>query len=231
MSAAENRLLAQLPVHERNAVFRGSQTVTCAEGDILLSAGTPSTYVFFPIDTVVAVSRTLLRDKSMDIGIVGSEGMLGVTVLGDPTTQYDDAIVRCAGTAWCIPADELRKQLHGRGLLQKHLARFTNAFLSQVSQTAVCGRFHSAAARLSRWLLMLHDRSPLPRISHAPALVASALGLESAEAEEALAVLSSSGAIRTRAHFIQVGNPEMLEATACECYETIRLAYERLRAA
>jgi CRP-like cAMP-binding protein len=167
-AAAENLLLAQLPVHERNAVLRGSEAVTCASGEVLLSANTHSDYVFFPLDAVVAMVRTVRNGQGVDVGVVGSEGMIGLDVFVDAKTQLDDAVVRSPGTVYCMRADELRRQFHRGGGLQKYLLRFTNAFLSQVAQIALCNRFHTLDARLSRWLLMIHDRSSLPEIGGTP---------------------------------------------------------------
>jgi len=225
--AAENLLLAQLPVHERNAVLRGSEAVSCASGDVLLSANTHSDYVFFPVDAVVSMVRKLRDGRGVDIGVVGSEGMIGLDVFVDAKTQLDDAVVRSAGTVYCMRADELRRQFHRGGGLQKYLLRFTNAFLSQVAQIALCNRYHSLDARLSRWLLMIHDRSSFPEIGGTPGSISHALAATDEDVEEIVARLTTARAVRQRRHSISVVGPEALELNACECYETIRQVYER----
>ncbi len=226
-AAAGNLLLAQLPVHERNAVLRGSEAIRCAGGDILISANRHCDYVFFPVDAVVSMVRSLRDGKAVDVGIVGSEGMVGLEAFADAKAQNDDAVVQSAGSAYRMPADDLRKQFHRGGALQKYLLRFTNVFLSQVAQNAVCGRFHALDARLSRWLLMIHDRSALPEITGTPGSIARALGAHDREVAEVLARLTAARAIRQGRYSINVVGPETLELTACECYETIREVYER----
>jgi CRP-like cAMP-binding protein len=218
--SAENLLLAQLPVHERNAVLRGSRAVSCTPGDVLLNADTHSDYVFFPVDMVVSTIRTLRDGRSIDVGLVGCEGMVGLDVFADERTQHDESVVQIAGTAYCMPADDLRKQFYRRGTLQQSLLRFTNAFLSQVAQNALCSRFHSLEARVSRWLLMVHERSALPEICNTPGSVARALGATDDETDNVLTRLASGKAIRHRRHSIHVIEPQRLELTACECYET-----------
>ena len=191
-------------VHERNAVLRGSEAVNCASGDVLLSANTHSDYVFFPVDAVVSMARKLREGNGVDVGVVGSEGMIGLDVFVDAKTQLDDAIVRSAGSVYCMRAVGLRGEFHRGGGLQKYLVRFiTNAFLSQVAQIALCNRFHSLDARLSRWLLMIHDRSSFPEIGGTPGSISSALGAEDREVEEVLARLTASRAIRQRRPFHQ----------------------------
>lgn len=225
--AVENLLLARLPVHERNAVLRGSQAASFAAGAVLLNANTHSDYVFFPVDLVVSTIRPLRDGKAIDVGLVGSEGMVGLDVFVEARTQHDDAVVQSGGSAYCMPADDLRKQFHRGGGLQKALLRFANAFLSQVSQNAVCNRFHPLEGRLARWLLMVHDRSPLPEIGNTPHSIARALGADEREVEEVLLRLTSARAIRQRRHSITIAAPETIELMACECYETIRQVYER----
>lgn len=225
--SAENRLLARLPVHERNAVLRRSEAISCASGDILLSANTHSDYVFFPVDAVVSMVRTLRNGKSVDVGVVGSEGMVGIDVFVDAKNQLDDAVVQSAGNVYRMNAEELRRQFNPGGGLQKYLLRFTNAFLSQVAQNALCNRFHTLDGRLARWLLMIHDRSPFPDIVGAPGSISRALGVEDSDVEVVLAKLVAARGIRQRRHSITVTGPDALEVSACECYETIRQVYER----
>jgi hypothetical protein len=124
-------------------------------------------------------------------------------------------------------ADELRRQFHRGGGLQKYLLRFTNAFLSQVAQIALCNRYHSLDARLSRWLLMIHDRSSFPEIGGTPGSISHALAAADEDVEDIVARLTTARAVRQRRHSISVVSAEALELNACECYETIRQVYER----
>ncbi|HYS56110.1 MAG TPA: hypothetical protein VER58_20315 [Thermoanaerobaculia bacterium] len=221
-----NRLLSQLPVHERNAIHRGSEMLFCNVGDVLLRAQTHSSYVFFPVEAVVSVVRTLHEERSVELGLIGNEGMIGLDVIMEARTQTDDTVVQSGGSALRMPADDLVKQFHGGGALQKHLLRFTHAFLGQVAQNAVCNRFHPLSQRMAKWLLMIHDRTGVPEIESTPRLIAIALGAREREIEEAIAELASNAGIQQRRKSIAIVR-DRLELSACECYETLRESYGR----
>ena len=225
-AAATNRLLAQLPVHQRNAVHRASQLIYHNVGDTLLHSHTHSNHVFFPIDSVVSVVRPLRDNACIELGLIGSEGMIGLDVIMDAKTQLDDTVVQIPGSTLQLPGDELMKLFSGGGPLQTHLLRFAHAFLGQVSQTAVCNRFHPLLARISKWLLMVQDRSAATQIPRNPRLIAMALGAKESEIEPVLDRIAATGGIRQRRDAIIVER-ERLETSACECYETLCAAYGR----
>src|SRR5438132_8394475 len=222
--APTNRLLSQLPVHERNAIHRGSEMIFFNVGDIVLHAHAHSSYVFFPVEAVVSVVRTLREERSVELGLIGNEGMIGLDVIMEAKTQIDDTVVQNSGSALRMTADDLLKQFDGGGALQKHLLRFTHAFLGQVAQNAVCNRFHPLSQRMAKWLLMIHDRTSLFEIHSTPKLIGIALGANDREVEEALGMLTLSRGVRQRRSSIAIER-EQLELSACECYETIRESY------
>lgn len=222
LTLASNRLLSQLPVHERNAILRASETQVCEVGEVLIHAHAHSHFVFFPIETVVSVVRPLRDHQSVEIGIIGNEGMIGLDVIMEARTQVDDTIVQSGGSALRMPSDDLLKQFHSGGALHKCLLRFTHAFLGQVAQNTVCNRFHPLHARLARWLLMITDRSAVAEVHSTPALIGAALGADAGEVEEALRRLAEQKGVRQRRNFIAVER-ERLELSACECYEALRV--------
>jgi CRP-like cAMP-binding protein len=222
-----NLLLGQLAVHERNAIHRAAEAVSLAAGESLLRASTQSSYVFFPTNCVVSVVRTLRDGHSMELALIGSEGIVGLAVFMGARTQLDDAIVQSAGWAYRIPADELRNQLRRGGGLQKSLLRFMDALFAQVAQTAVCSRFHAPEARLARWLMLISDRTANLELRVQPSAIASMLAVEPERIAAALKRLSALGAIAVRAEAITITDREGLEVNSCECYETIREEYER----
>ena len=224
--APTNRLLSQLPVHERNAIHRGSEMIFFNVGDIVLHAHAHSSYVFFPVEAVVSVVRTLREERSVELGLIGNEGMIGLDVIMEAKTQIDDTVVQNSGSALRMPADDLFKQFHGGGALQKHLLRFTHAFLGQVAQNAVCNRFHPLTQRMAKWLLMIHDRTGVPEIESTPRLIATALGARESEVEGAIAQLAAADGIQQRRKSIAIER-ERLELSACECYDALRASYGR----
>lgn len=224
--AVTNRLLSYLPVHQRNAIHRGSELFSPVVGDVLLRSHSHSNFVFFPVDAVVSVVRPLRDESSIELGLIGHEGMIGLDVMMDAKTQLDDTIVQSAGSVLRMPADELRKLFAGGGPLQTYLLRFAHAFLGQVAQNAVCNPFHPLMARVSKRLLMIQDRSAVAMVQSTPRLFAAALGANEREIERAFEQLATAGAVRLRRDAVIIER-ERLELTACECYETLHEAYER----
>ncbi len=221
----DNLLLARLLVHERNAVQRGSVVIACTPGQMLLKANVHPEFIFFPIDSTVSIVRSLRDGSRIQLGLVGNEGIVGFDALMDAKIQADGAVVQSAGTAYCMPADELRRQFHRGGMLQKYLLRFTNAFLSQLAQNAACVRFHTLESRLARWLLMTNDRSGSD-IDGSASTFAEALGTTETTMENALARLVTKKAIRRRRDSVQIADTEALEVDSCECYESLRQVYD-----
>jgi CRP-like cAMP-binding protein len=222
-----NGLLAQLAVHERNAIHRASEAVSLAAGEFLLRANTHSDFVFFPINSVASVVRTLRDGSAMELALIGSEGLVGVDAFFGSRTQLDDAIVQTPGWAYRIASEELRNQLRRGGALQKALLRFMDALFAQVAQTAVCARYHAPEARLARWLLMVCQRSAATELTATPASLRAALSLEPERIAAAVRRLASAGSISARGDAIAITDREGLEVSSCECYETLRQEYER----
>lgn len=221
----DNLLLARLLVHERNAVQRGSVVIACTPGQILLKPNVHPEFIFFPIDVTVSIIRSLRDGNRVQLGLVGNEGIVGFDALMDSKVQADGAVVQSSGNAYCMPADELRRQFHRGGMLQKYLLRFTNAFLSQLAQNAACIRFHSLESRLARWLLMTNDRSGSD-VDGTASTFAEALGASETSMENALARLAGKKAIRRRRESVQIADTETLEVDSCECYESLRQVYD-----
>lgn len=214
-------LLAELAVHERNAIHRASEVRFYAAGDVLVSANAASRMAYFPITALIAVGRPLRDGRSIAAGLVGSEGMLGIDIIVR-TAQVGQLVVQCAGFVYCMPAEDLRHNFDGSARLQKSILRFAHTFLGQVAQNAACGRFHAVKQRMAKWLLMIDERSGRLEAEKSRALLATALGCDHREIENAMEQLAAAGAIRQRSGTISVER-EALEPNACECYETVRV--------
>jgi CRP-like cAMP-binding protein len=216
-----NLLLAQLPVHERNAIQRGSETHEYPAGETLITAKAHSDFVFFPINGVVSVIRSVRPGQSIELALVGSEGMVGLDAFIDVKVQLDDAVVQSGGCFYRMPGEELRRQMHRASVLQRCLFRFANSFMDQVAQNAVCYRFHSVESRLARWLLMVDDRRHVSEMHESPS-IGTALGVDEATVSAALEQLATAKGIRFRRHVVTIVDREGLELHACECYDTLR---------
>jgi CRP-like cAMP-binding protein len=216
-----NLLLSQLAVHERNAVHRGAETVPLEAGELLLRAGRHSDFVFFPTNSVVSVIRTLRGGMSIELALIGNEGMVGLDVFTDAKASLDDVVVQSPGWAYRLPADDLRKQFNRSGGLQKYLLLFADALLNQIAQTAACSRYHAPEARLARWLLMIRDRTSVDEILATPAAMRAMLAIAPERVAECVGRLVAARAIVLRQETITIVDREGLEVRACECYETL----------
>lgn len=226
--AVGNHLIDALPLRERNAVQRVLEQKSFALGDVLLNAETRSQYAYFPIDSVVSLVRTMRNGTMVEVGLVGSEGVVGIDIFMEASSQPNEALVQGAGSFYRIEAEELLRQFKRPGELQRRLLRFTNVFITQISQTAACNRVHPVDQRLARWLLMMQDRlGGSSDILLTQSFLARMLGTRIAGVNEAVQRLESKELIRNRRQQITVTDREGLEIHACECYEFVRQEYIR----
>jgi CRP-like cAMP-binding protein len=226
-SECGNTLLSRLPVHERNAAERCFETGSFVAGDLLMHANRPSEYVFFPLDSVISLVRTLDDGSTIELGLVGNEGMIGIDVFLEGRTQRSDAIVQSAGSVYRMTSDDLLRQFKSGREFQRQLLRFTSAFMAQIAQTAACNRLHAIEPRLARWLLMMRDRVASNDIDLTDRCLSDVLGARPALASQAVQNLESAGLIRQSRsrHRITISDREGLELSACECYEAVRHEY------
>lgn len=223
----DNALLAALPDRERNAAHKSSQLFALEFGATILKANTRSEHAFFPIRGAVSLVRPLRSGLTVEVGVVGSEGVVGVDIFMCAPVQLNDGIVQGEGSAWRMTAEGLLVQFRSNREMQRRLLRFTDAFINQVSQTAACNRAHDMEARLARWLLMMQDRVAAPQIRMTQQFLAQMLGARTATVNEAVQKLEAAGVIGHRRQEITVVDREGLERMACECYEIVRRVYEQ----
>jgi CRP-like cAMP-binding protein len=222
----DNALLAALPTRERNAAHRASRLFTLDFGETILQADTRSTHAFFPIRGAISLVRNLSGGATVEVGIVGSEGMVGIDIFMGAPAQLNNAIVQGAGSAWRMTAEHLLSRFERNRAVRRQLLRFTDAFITQISQTAACNRVHDMEARLARWLLMMQDRVASPQIRLTQQFLAHMLGARTASVNEAVQKLEAAGVIGHRRQEISVLDREGLEAMACECYAIVRRIYD-----
>lgn len=223
----DNALFAALPTRERNDAHRSSQLFTLEFGAKILEANTRSRHAYFPIRGAVSLIRTLSSGPTVEVGVVGNEGMVGVDIFMGAPAQLNDAVVQGQGSAWRMSAEHLLARFQRNGQVQRQLLRFTNAFITQVSQTAACNRAHGMEARLARWLLMMQDRVAAPQIRMTQQFLAHMLGARTASVNEAVQKLEAAGVIGHRRQEISILDREGLEAMACECYAIVCRVYEQ----
>lgn len=162
------------------------------------------------------------------MGMVGNEGMFGVSVfLGSICTPFE-AVVQLAGDGLRMRADVLKREFKKGGQLQDMLLRYTQAFITQIAQTAACNRAHPVDERLVRWLLMCQDRAYSNELELTQEFIATMLGTRRAGVTEAAGLLQRAGLITYRRGHITINDRAGLEAMSCECYGTVKSEFDRL---
>jgi CRP-like cAMP-binding protein len=225
----QNHLLAALSETEYRELVSNLTKVSLSLGEVLHQANAEIQYVYFPETCVISILSTMEDGSTVEVGVVGNEGMLGLRVLLGVKTTPHSAIVQVAGSALRMSAHLLDQDLKGVGSsLRPLLLRYTQALLSQVSQSVACISQHTIRQRLARWLLAMSDRTGSNSLEITQELTSLMLGIRRASASENLHELQDAGLIATRRGGIRIVDRPGLEKIACECYRIVKKEYDRL---
>lgn len=223
-----NRLLAALPRREYRKLAGYLEPVALDHGEMLFAEGQPTRSVYFPVGGLVSLLVPLEGDKVAEVAVVGREGMVGLPVFLGADAHAHRATVQAPGSALRLPADALRAAVRGSPLLAERLLRYADAFLVQVSQSAVCNCLHPVPKRYCRWLLMAQDRLGSDRLPFTQKFLALMLTVRLASVSEATRALERAGLIRYRRGELHILDRPGLEAAACGCYRLIQDYFARL---
>lgn len=226
-----NLLLAALPDGDFQLLAPHLEPITLPRGMVLAEPGERLEYAYFPTEGIVSELVTLADGTSMEISVVGNEGMIGVTLLLEGTGAPGPlrrSVVDVAGHAYRIRADNLMKEFERGEKLQHCLLRYTQALITQVAQVAVCMRWHDLEAQLCRWLLQRLDRLAGTEIQATQKEIADLLGVRREGVNEAASKLQAAGLIRCVRGTIVVLDQEKLAKRGCECLDVIQKEYARL---
>jgi CRP-like cAMP-binding protein len=197
-------------------------------GDALYESGVPMRYVYFPTTSILSMLYVMKDGASAEIAIVGNEGMLGISLFMGGETTPSRAVVQSAGHAFRLGAEHLKTEFSRYGPTMHLLLRYTQALITQMSQTAVCNRHHSVDQQLCRWLLLSLDRLMSNELTMTQELIANMLGVRREGVTEAAGKLQQAGLIHYRRGRITVIDRPALEARACECYDVVKREFDRL---
>ncbi len=217
----ENELLAALPRRDSRALAARLERVTLHHGTTLFEAGQPIRSVYFPDGGLVSILVPLDGNKVAETAVIGREGMVGLPAFLGATAHPCRAIVQAPGSARCLPAASLRAAAGRSPALRQLLLRYADAFLVQVTQSAVCNCLHPVPQRYCRWLLMAHDRLGTDRLPFTQTFLALMLTVRLAGVSEATGALERAGLIRYRRGELHILDRAGLEAASCGCYRTI----------
>ncbi|SCX57287.1 Crp/Fnr family transcriptional regulator [Nitrosospira sp. Nsp1] len=224
----QNRLLAALPAIELERIKSHLELVHMPLGDVLCESGGRLPYVYFPTSTIISLHYILENGASSEIAGVGNEGLLGISLImgGESTPSW--ATVQTAGYGYRLKASLLLQEFNRGGPIQRLLLRYTQALITQISQTAVCNRHHTIEQQLCRWLLLTLDRLNSQELVMTQELIASMLGVRREGITEAAGKLQQAEIIRYRRGHITVLDRAGLETHVCECYDVVKKEFDRL---
>ena len=197
-------------------------------GAVLYESGSHLTHVFFPTTAIVSLLYVMENGASAEIAVVGNDGIIGIALFMGGDTLPNRALVQSAGEGYRLEASVLKREFGRGGLFHDLLLRYTQALLTQMSQTAVCNRHHTVDQQLCRWLLLSLDRLPSNRLAMTQELIANMLGVRREGVTEAAGKLQRAGFIRYSRGDITVINRSGLETRVCECYQVVKTEVERL---
>lgn len=223
-----NRLIESLPRNERDRILQGCKTVELAFGDILCERHEPFEYVYFPLTGFISLVTPLSGHKPLEIGLIGNEGMFGVTLALEIDALPMRAVVQGPGTALRMSTTQLRSELSGCPRLLRMLNRYLYLLLSQLSLTAACTHFHEIEPRLARWLLLTHDRAHADHFHLTHEFLAGMLGVRRSGVTNAAGALQVKKLIHYTRGEISILDRRGLEAASCECYDAVMNDYARL---
>lgn len=224
----KNQLLASLLKLDRDRLLPHLHQVDLAQGDVIYSAGDTIETVYFPETAVVALLSALEDGSTTEVGLIGREGMVGLSVFLGGAVTPERAVVQVNGSALKMAASVLAQELRRGSPLQVQLLRYTRSFLALVTQSVICSQHHSLEARFARWLLMMRDCSESNTLQLTHEMVAGMIGTRRAGVSMATRALRERGLIDSTRGMIEIVNGEGLEEVACECYAIIREEFAEL---
>jgi CRP-like cAMP-binding protein len=222
LDTARNLLLRQLTAVERDRIRPHAQAVTLAFRQPLVEQHGPVTDVYFPESGVVSLVTDLENGETIETGTVGNEGLVGLPAVLGVDRAPGRAFCQVAGAGWRVPASVMAAERTQGSAWFQVLLRYVNFVTAMTAQSAACNRLHTVDARMSRWLLMTHDRVSMPEFPLTQEFLAHMLGVARPTVNIAAATLQRAGFLSYSRGIVTVLDRAGLETAACECYRRIR---------
>jgi CRP-like cAMP-binding protein len=223
-----NRILSALPELEFAMLAKGLTHVDLALGQPLHRHGDKIEHVYFVESGFISALTFLSDGQPLEIGLIGAEGVAGVSVVLGATHSYSETMCQTGGGAYRATAATLKETFAHAPHLRDLLLRYVHVFGVQVAQTAACNVHHELSQRLARWLLSAHDRTDLAELSLTQDLIAVMLGVRRSTVSIAASELQKAGVLRYQHGRITIIDRVGLENAACECYEAVSSEYRRM---
>lgn len=226
--ALKNRLLAALPEDDFERVKSNLEPVAFKLGEVLYESGEKMNCVYFPTTAIVSLLYIMEDGSTAEIGVIGNDGIVGISLFMGGETTTSRAIIQSAGNAFRMKEKKLKAEFALSGKFQELLLRYTQALITQISQTAVCNRLHSIEQQLCRWLLLSHDRLDSDKLVMTHNLISNMLGVRREGVTLAAQKLAAKKLITNNRGTMTVIDRKGLEVAACECYKVVNDEYKRL---
>jgi CRP-like cAMP-binding protein len=225
--ALHNTILGSLPQAEFSRLQGMLEPVSLPFGRVLYKPGKAIGHVYFPTDCLISLLTSVDKRRSLEVGMVGNEGMAGMPFILGMGVSGVRALVQGAGGALRMAAAPFRVEFNRSPALQDALYRYMYALMAQISQTAACNRFHQVEPRLARWLLMTRDRVMSDEFPLTHEFLAHMLGMRREGVTEAASTFKRRKIIKYQRGRIQILNLKALKAESCPCYEVVQTAFKR----
>src|SRR6202167_102599 len=223
---ATNRVLASIPTTDYRRLRAQLEPVNLTFGQILYEPGEAIRLVYFPVDCLISLLTAVDKRRTLEVGMVGNEGMVGMPFILGIGVSGVRALVQGGGEALRMASAPFRVEFDRNRPLQQALFRYTYALMAQISQTAACNRFHEAEARLARWLLMTRERVRSDNFPLTHEFLAHMLGLRREGVTEAASALKRRKLIGYRRGKIQILDVKRLMTSTCSCYQIVNTVYQ-----
>jgi CRP-like cAMP-binding protein len=217
-----------LPREEYGRLLPHLKPASFALGEVVYESGGQMDHIYFPTTAIVSLLYVMGDGSSAEMGVAGCEGLVGVALFMGGNTMPNRAVVQSAGEALRMKSGVLRGEFARGGEFQRLLLRYTQALMTQMSQTAVCNRLHTIEQQLCRWLLLSHDRLEADELVMTQELIANMLGVRREGVTHAARRLQERGLISYVRGRIRILDRGGLEGVVCECYRVVRDEYARL---
>jgi CRP-like cAMP-binding protein len=229
IDSSRNELLRDLPADERKLVFSKLELVSLKIHDVLHEAGATLRFGYFPTSGIVSILSVLKDGKSVEVGLVGREGFVGLPLAVGFRSSPTRAICQASGDGFRIKASDLVHILPLCPTLEKGIDRYALSLGMQASQVAACNGLHDVDSRLARWMLMCHDRLERDSVPITQEFLSQMLGIRRASVTVASGILQKAGLIASKRGEVSILDRKGLENRSCECYGIINHQIEAWR--
>jgi CRP-like cAMP-binding protein len=227
-SSITNLILASLPASDYKKLSANLEPVNLSMGQMLYETDLKISYVYFPEKAIISLIQTTQQGQSVEVGLVGREGIAGISLISGLTESPYRAIVQIANGAWRMAADAFKEEFNRGEAFHDLILRYVHALMMQVANTAVCNRLHPVEQRLARWLLMSQDRIQINQLRLTHEFIAAMLGVGRVPVTLAAKMLQKAGLIQYRRGEITITDREGLELVSCECYVLSKAEFDKV---